>query len=1011
MIRRAYTAGDFATLEEALAAEVREASSRDPLPGIDLLAGSNILRSHLRRSLARRLGGIIDLRTLTVADLAGLVEDLDGSAAPPPLPPLAARILVDEALRDGIPDGFAGIRGTAGFADALLGAFTDLSEGGCSADAARLLLEGGGRRFPGRVRSVLELFAGYRERIGEAGGDIHDRIRRAAEAAPRAMRGRRLFVYGFYDFNEMQWRLVRAAAEGADTVFFIPWDDSEPFRFAASLVDLLRRGGFEMREAPAADAPPPATLISAPDPREESREIVRLLLESAESGDERFGTAGIVPWNEGQYAPLREACDEAGVPWYSPSPSHASLPAATRGALQLFRLLAGDGGRADLADFLGSAPLSPPDPGAVDPFAFWIRAGAEEGITGERGWETESRALIEKYERAAREGKADGRSPDALRVSAGVISVLERTRRRLGECDRWGRFSAVLGEAASELFATAEGIADVIARLDELGALDRVSADTDLQRYCAAASGVLAARSKQGGAFGAGAVNIVTARDARGVRFSSVFLPGLTEGAVPGPIRQDPFLKDFERDAIERAAGGGLRLSRRSDRLEEARLIFTLACRSASRRLVCSWPRADGGSGREHAPSSYLIHPALRPGGPSGPARRRLPLGGRPEGSEVPLSRADFDYISAGRRRGRGVYVPPARFFARGMRCLRERMTVSRFTPFDGVFESPDAIAALEALLDRSGWSFSATALETYARCPFAFFIGRILRLEQAEEPERAVTLTPLGRGTATHLVLERLYRRLAADGLLPLSPGSRERASLVTRETAARALDEFAAVEPVGRPVFWEVERRRIVDAVERFVGEEAGEGADYLPVLFEERFGGDRSAGPVPVAAGGRTIRFHGRVDRIDRAPSGRFRVVDYKTGTLRQKDQDLGGGADLQLPVYLLAASAMLGLPVENGEAVYRRVGAGEGKRAVRFSGGSWGTDGPLFSRILGTIIDGVSGGIFFALPDGGGCEYCGARQACPSGGRRIFERKSESDRRAHAYLAMREAGDER
>jgi hypothetical protein len=775
-------------------------------------------------------------------------------------------------------------------------------------------------------------------------------------------------------------------------------------------VETLRREGFEHRTAPASADPAAAILISAPDPREEAREIARLLIESAEIEGDRFGISGIVPWTEGQCPLLRETCDEAGIPWWSPIPACAPLDHASRLILDLLRLLTGDGGRAELADFLGSLPSAAPGPSGIDPFAFWIRAGAVEGMTGENGWERETRRLIGKYERAARQGNADPRLPRALCECADVIAVLERTRRELRECIAWERFTAVLAEAAVSLFPSVEGIAEAVRRIEGLGRLDRISAGATLLRFAAAAVELLVENAGPRGAFGDGAVSIITAQRCRGVRFSTVFLPGLTEGIVPGPVRQDPFLKEFERDRIERAAGAGVRLARRSDRLDETRLIFALACRSAARRLICSFPRIDGGTGREYVPSSYLVHPALRPGGEEGPKPRRVPLGGRPQGSEVPLGRTDHDFLHAGRRRGGGVYVPPARFFARGATCMRGRWSAPRFTPFDGIFESAAAIGALEGLLGERGWSFSATSLESYARCPFAFYLGRILRIEQVDEPERIETLTPLRRGTAVHMVLEALFRELAAGGLLPLSPPRRERALGICREVARRALDAFAAGEPVGRGLFWEIERRRIGDAVERFITEESGAAGDYLPILFEERFGRDRPSGPVTVVAGERTICFHGRIDRIDRSPEGRYRVIDYKTGSLRQKDQDLGGGENLQLPVYLLAASAILGTGVDRGEALYRRVGPGDGKRTVRFSGGSWESDGLRLSRILQTIISGVSGGLFFAVPDGGGCEQCGVRRACPSGGRRLFERKSAADERVRPYLVMRGAGDE-
>jgi ATP-dependent helicase/nuclease subunit B len=53
--------------------------------------------------------------------------------------------------------------------------------------------------------------------------------------------------------------------------------------------------------------------------------------------------------------------------------------------------------------------------------------------------------------------------------------------------------------------------------------------------------------------------------------------------------------------------------------------------------------------------------------------------------------------------------------------------------------------------------------------------------------------------------------------------------------------------------------------------------------------------------IAIGGRTLRLHGRVDRIDRGPDG-LAIIDYKTGTIPTPDTVLAG-EHAQLPFYAL------------------------------------------------------------------------------------------------------------
>jgi hypothetical protein len=205
-------------------------------------------------------------------------------------------------------------------------------------------------------------------------------------------------------------------------------------------------------------------------------------------------------------------------------------------------------------------------------------------------------------------------------------------------------------------------------------------------------------------------------------------------------------------------------------------------------------------------------------------------------------------------------------------------------------------------------------------------------------------------------------------------------------------------------------LEKRLVRESVLLFLEEERLEAGDFVPELFERSFGRERDQLDVSIECGGRTVLFRGRIDRIDAAPGGRFRVVDYKTGRLNGKDQDLARGSALQLPIYLLAASGILGLDLREGEARYRRVGTGEGKNVVSFFGNRWDESREPFARIVEAITDGVERGVFFAPADEQGCRNCDVKIACPSGMARLFGIKAANDERARSYIDMRGEGEE-
>jgi CRISPR/Cas system-associated exonuclease Cas4 (RecB family) len=260
-------------------------------------------------------------------------------------------------------------------------------------------------------------------------------------------------------------------------------------------------------------------------------------------------------------------------------------------------------------------------------------------------------------------------------------------------------------------------------------------------------------------------------------------------------------------------------------------------------------------------------------------------------------------------------------------------------------------------------------------------------------------------RGSIVHNLLEIFYRNLDKERLLPLQRDKWGRILDLFIETAGKVFEEYSEGQSVGLGLLWEMEKQQMERSVKIFLEKELEEEGGYIPVSFEKSFGFSGNNIEITLPEKNRKVRFRGRIDRIDFKGDEGFRVIDYKTGKLRGKDNDLNGGNYLQLPVYLLAASHIFGRSLESGVAEYRKVNTKRGKDSVRFSGEGLESNRAEFDKIIRIIIDGIEGGLFFAVPSRENCKFCPVVSVCPTGKAAIFQKKAAFDDRCRDYLEMK------
>ncbi|HEX7131794.1 MAG TPA: PD-(D/E)XK nuclease family protein, partial [Iamia sp.] len=516
--------------------------------------------------------------------------------------------------------------------------------------------------------------------------------------------------------------------------------------------------------------------------------------------------------------------------------------------------------------------------------------------------------------------------------------------------------------------------------IDRLAALDEVEGPVGLDVLVRTLAVELESDTGRVGRFGDG-VLVGPLTMGVGLDLDLVVVVGLAEGLAPRPPGDDSLLPDAERRAVD-----GLLPLRRDGVARQHRHV--LAATAAAERQVLCFPRGDLRGGRDRVPSRWLLDVAGHLAGE------------RVWGDDLPGLGApwvdhihSFDHAlrsfaqpataqehrlrsllaaGAGPRSLDPVLALGDPVLAAGADVVAGRGS-SRLTRFDGNLAGLPMASPADP---DSGRVASATGLERWARCPFDYFVRSVLGVREVENPEDSLSISALDRGSLVHAALETFVLEvLARPAALRPAPTDPWTAAdrLRLRQIGEAGCDAYEAVGLTGRALFWGRDRARILadlDATLTFDEEVRRlNGARHLHA--ELGFGlGDEELPPVALPLpDGRSVRFRGQIDRIDRTDAGGLVVADYKTGSassfqsLSERNPDQGG-THLQLAVYGAAARAAVGEPDTDVRSEYWFVSS-----KGRFATKGYVLTPEISERIsetLGLIVEGIEAGLFPAHP---------------------------------------------
>lgn len=534
----------------------------------------------------------------------------------------------------------------------------------------------------------------------------------------------------------------------------------------------------------------------------------------------------------------------------------------------------------------------------------------------------------------------------------GMRDVLERQIEDLGHLERfalplierlatlpardtWGAWIGHLRQLAAVALRNSERVLSILAELEPMEKVDAVS----LGEVIRVLEERLTMLRTEPTGHRYGKLFVGTIDEARGRVFDVVFLPGLAEGKFPRRVAEDPLLLDDVRERLTD------RLETRDDRIANERLLLRVAVGAARERLVVSYPTLDSVQGRVRVPSFYALD-IVRAAEGVLPDAQGLDKRARdrsdalmgwpaPRDHQLAIDDAEFDisYLEGLLRLGRADDRGRARFLlernvhlARSLRTRHMRWR-RRFSGADGIVDpSPRTEAALQAQRLRER-SYSPTALQHFAACPYKFLLSAIHRLRPRDEITSLERMDPLTRGSLFHDVQYQLHKQLRDARQLPMTAANLESVTQIADEVLDRVAGEYQERLAPAIDRVWRDEVEGLRTDLRGWIRKVAESEENWVPTYFEFSFGLGKQAGRDPLSLRDEAVvfdgyRLRGAIDLIETdATTGRVRMTDHKTGKSYWKRLVVvGGGEVLQPMLYALAAEYHLEEEVSGGRLFY-------------------------------------------------------------------------------------------
>jgi len=780
--------------------------------------------------------------------------------------------------------------------------------------------------------------------------------------------------------------------------------------------------------------------ITVPTVADEIREVTRQIVDLARDGESLTRTA--VLFESDSYANrIAEALQAVGIEVSGPDRTALKDTPEGRFILGLLNVFASDFDRLDVTAWFSSSPIVDPVNGSQIPSARWDKISRSAGVVRsvKNSWtlrlDRYAKQVVNRTKQSERVNELGEGAIEAAVTESDYAVNLKRfiesleTRRYSGERTTWVEFVDWLEGLINDYFdmksltddSVHERLKKLLGRLRDLDLIDVKPSiahciDVLREQLDRKSAGI---RSLGGGVY------VGPLWTAAGCPFDHVFIVGMTEGSYPTISRTDPLLPDHLKKLVDPEEE---RLPTRSRSIADSAMQFQSVLASA-KNVRMFWPRSQPGQARQMGPARWFVSELqllessefisvnellshqigslqevgsdnVAPGNASGESE--LGLIGALEWVDAERVPTEFPPVVASQNLQRSLE-------------FEARRSDSKWTEFDGKVE-------VEEETELSG---SATAFETYAACPYRYFLSRKIRVEPTEAPEEQNTLDALTFGTLIHEILENFSNWRFKQGDRSLTAEEKEdelQKELILQ--IARLKDDM----PGRSAGSWELESSRAWILLRQWVRREteiaASEGVTQQHAELAFGYGEEP---PVEITTeSGKTIRFRGQIDRIDASEDEtRVHVYDYKSGGSSSynglQNDPVKKGTKIQLPLYSTAARRLY--PDAELGASYWFVR--QPNTHERFPLPEKYREEEAVNRlhsVVEVVADGIGAGVFPANPGASrwmpgegasyeSCGYCEFKRICPDNKAQLWRAKKSSDPALADYVEMTEYSPEK
>ena len=418
--------------------------------------------------------------------------------------------------------------------------------------------------------------------------------------------------------------------------------------------------------------------------------------------------------------------------------------------------------------------------------------------------------------------------------------------------------------------------------------------------------------------------NLAYNNELRSLEFDTVFLGDFVEGRFPENYRPDPLLPENP-------------YRNEDEQLQDNRFTFYRVLKSFRERLYLLTPKREGEANL--IPSPFLDQlkaiATVEEMKVSNPSRGSVPgfLSGygdhvwttpTPSTKEFPAEIAEMRPLI-----NHVVKVEKSREKTHDHLAYEGILTAKTLSPINQ-----------KHLENQRQRIYSVTELETYAKCPFQYFVNTVLKF-RIQEDETENELSGLEKGSLLHDVIFEFYNNRRNQKRPPIGQcgevtfrDAEAQLNELLNHKATEQRNERKEKPIVENNLFWRIDIEKLRVALRKWLEAERTYDLSVLPRYFEVNFGekGKRESRPRdselscddPIPIG--DVLMNGVIDRID-IGNGTFNIIDYKTGSSTVRMPEIVSGRSLQLPIYLQTAKKLLemygGAELEPAAGLYHKI----------------------------------------------------------------------------------------